>query len=432
MCASIILSATGCENKPVNENLEENQEPKYEVSKEYVLEDFSRPLWDGDIMTNESVLFMDTDDTVILNKKPQNSETPELMDFEAEIVRAKSLLYPAEEIYAVYSHDRKTEYIKGKDWELVDGKIALCPGSSIPVMTEEFFYPQTTENGAFESTVEGHKYILFGESTTMTQWQVVVTYKHSGTWEGPLPTAQSEKIKNFIKKLENGEEVTIVFYGDSITTGANSSGPIGVSPAIPSFAQIITEYIAEKYGYSVSKEADPFNFDLTKEPLSGEKVIHYINTAVGGTTSSWGIENIEERVLAYEPDLFVLAFGMNEGGSSMKEFTGSITKLTGIVQEAFPEVETVLVSSMLPHYRVKGFYGNQYQHGEALEDLVQNSTELNTSKIAVANVTEVHDYILKFKEYYDMTGNNVNHPNDFLARAYTSVILGTMFEDYGK
>ena len=64
------------------------------------------------------------------------------------------------------------------------------------------------------------------------------------------------------------------------------------------------------------------------------------------------------------------------------------------------------------------------------KDMVKNSTELNTSKIAVAEVTSAHKYVLEHKEYYDMTGNNVNHPNDFLARIYAMVILRTMLGDY--
>ena len=428
MCAAaIFLSATGCENNPVNENVDDIQ-TKYEVPTEYILEEYAKPLWEGNVITNESVMLLYSDDTAVLRKNQE--ENPNLSAFDSPIVKTKALLYPAEEIYAVYSYDMKTEYIKGKDWDLIDGKLAIYPNSAIPVISEEVYYPETNKNGAFESTVDGHQYILFGESTTMTQLQVVVTYRHSGTWEGPLPTAQSEKIKNFIKKLENGEEVTIVFYGDSITTGANSSGPMGSTPNAPSFAQIITEFIAKKYGYEVSKEADPFSYDLTETPLSGEKVIHYINTAVGGTTSSWGRAELEERVLKYTPDLMVLAFGMNEGGDSLEKFTGSISELIKRVQTECPQTETILVSTMLPHFRVKGFYGHQYQHGEALEELVANSTELDTTKVAIANVTKIHDYVLKFKEYYDMTGNNVNHPNDFLARLYTGTILGTMFGDY--
>ena len=121
---------------------------------------------------------------------------------------------------------------------------------------------------------------------------------------------------------------------------------------------------------------------------------------------------------------------MNEGGSNMEKFTASITDLVGKVQSACPETETVLVATMLPHFRVTGFYGKQYQHEDALKDLILNSTELNTSKIAVAEVTSAHKYVLEHKEYYDMTGNNVNHPNDFLARIYAMVILRTMLGDY--
>ncbi len=386
---------------------------KYEATAEYKLNDYISPLWSSDIIVNETIMFAD-------------------WDIEGQFY-IKGLLYPAEEIYTVYSADLKTEYIKGKDWDILNGKIVRYKDSAIPLMTEERYYPENPEQGTFfGSTVEGHKNIMFGESDTMIKWQVAVTYKRAGNWEGPLPTVQTEKVASFIEKLKNGKEVTIVFYGDSITTGANSSGPIGVEPKVPGFAQMITEFIAEKYGYKVSKEADPFNFDLTETPLNGERVIHYINTAVGGTTSRWGNEELEDRVIKYNPDLMVLGFGMNEGGSSMEDFTASISKLVGRVQEACPETDTVILATMLPHHRVAGFYGKQYQQEEALKDLAQNRTELNTSKISVAEVTSVHKYVLEHKEFYDMTGNNVNHPNDFLARIYANVILRTMFGDYMK
>ncbi len=399
----------------------------YNAKAEYSLNEYVKPLWDSDVIVHETVMFTDWDETDFINKI-ENPSTEELFN---DTVYTKRLLYPADEIYAVYSHDLKTEYVKGVDWDILDGKLVRYYDSAIPLMTEEMYYPENPEEGHyFDSTVEGHKNIMFGESDTMVQWQVAVTYKHSGTWTAELPTVQSEKVKNFIEKLEKGEEVTIVFYGDSITTGANSSGAIGIEPHAPSFAQMITDFIAEKYGYSVSKESDPFNRNLTLPRLSGEKVIHYINTAVGGTTSSWGIEELNKRVIFYDPDLMILGFGMNEGGSNMDQFTASISELVGKVQTACPETETVLVATMLPHFRVKGFYGKQYQHEDALKELVQNSTELETSKIAVAEVTSAHKYALENKEYYDMTGNNVNHPNDFLARIYATVILRTIFGDY--
>lgn len=42
---------------------------------------------------------------------------------------------------------------------------------------------------------------------------------------------------------------------------------------------------------------------------------------------------------------------------------------------------------------------------------------------AVASISELHDYILTKKRFIDMTGNNVNHPNDFMHRLHTQYYL---------
>ena len=49
-------------------------------------------------------------------------------------------------------------------------------------------------------------------------------------------------------------------------------------------------------------------------------------------------------------------------------------------------------------------------------------------------MTSVSKYIHQQKRYRDTTGNNVNHPSDFLARAYAQVIYQTVFgyENYGE
>jgi hypothetical protein len=41
-------------------------------------------------------------------------------------------------------------------------------------------------------------------------------------------------------------------------------------------------------------------------------------------------------------------------------------------------------------------------------------------------MSSVHRHLLARKEYYHMTGNNINHPNDFLARVYGMVLMAVM------
>ncbi len=46
--------------------------------------------------------------------------------------------------------------------------------------------------------------------------------------------------------------------------------------------------------------------------------------------------------------------------------------------------------------------------------------------VVMANMTEIHRHILTRKNYRDITGNNVNHPNDFISRMYAQVLLRTV------
>ena len=41
----------------------------------------------------------------------------------------------------------------------------------------------------------------------------------------------------------------------------------------------------------------------------------------------------------------------------------------------------------------------------------------------LAQVTTMHKEILRYKNYYSMTGNNINHPTDFIIRVYAQNIL---------
>ena len=59
--------------------------------------------------------------------------------------------------------------------------------------------------------------------------------------------------------------------------------------------------------------------------------------------------------------------------------------------------------------------------------------EYETQGIAAVDVTGVHAGLLEAKRYADMTGNNVNHANDYLARVYAQTLLKTLeISDYGK
>ena len=91
-----------------------------------------------------------------------------------------------------------------------------------------------------------------------------------------------------------------------------------------------------------------------------------------------------------------------------------------------PDTEIMLIATMLPNYEAdSNWCGNQ----EAFADELL-SIERDYPYVSVANVTEMHKALFgRGKRYRDVTGNNINHPNDFVVRLYAQVLLKTMLGD---
>ncbi len=367
--------------------------------KKFSLAEALSPIWSGDTVYKESVMYLEGEE-------------------------AAQLLYRPTEILSVTSSDWETVYQRGRDWELDDeGRLVRLPGSAIPAIPLDFYYPaEHTDGRDFGCTVEGHPYLAYGENDTFSKDQIAVTYRHNDTWSGSLPKSRHTAFRRFFEKLQKGEEATILFFGDSITTGCNSTGTFGKAPFTPSYTRMITDQIAKQYGYTVSYEVDPhIDPASAPAPLHGDHVLHYINTAVGGMDSAWGLKTAEENVNAYSPDLLILAFGMNDGWKPAEDFLDLTRQTVDCVRAAHLETEVCLVATMLPHWRAAGFFGHQKDYEAALQAYAEKETGM-----AVAPVTSVHNALLARKEFYTMTGNNINHSNDFMARIYAMTILATL------
>ncbi len=367
-----------------------------QINRKYILEEYMKPLWEGDTVAHESVMFREDEHAV-------------------------RLTFPITEVYAVYSADMTVEYEKDIDWTVEYGCFVRTPGSRMPFMPLERFYPAEHENGKdFGCTEAGRPFLGFGEGDTMIRNQVVVTYRHEAAWNGPVVPAQTDKCARFLAKLEKGEEATILFYGDSITTGANSSGRVGVPPHAQSFPEMVTTILAARYGYTVSWDVHPYEEMKTISKIGG-KVLHYVNTAVGGMDSVWGVNNVDSHVNDYQPDLIILAFGMNDGHKTRDCYMELTDKIVTSMEANVPQADIILLATMLPHWRAAGFFAHQIEYEPAL-----TAYAAAREHIAAAPMTSVHKHILARKEYYHMTGNNVNHPNDFLARIYGMTLLAVL------
>lgn len=353
---------------------------------EYSAETYLKPFWYTREVYHETVMFVGENDEA-------------------------KLLYEVDEILSVLSYGLNVVYDEGTDWTYQDGIFKRTENSKIPYWDLDEYYrtePDAYTIGVDKSktnvSLEGDRYLKYGEKDTFTKKQIAVTYTHNQSWEGPVPDGKSDRLPNTLAKIKNGETVKLLFYGDSISTGCNASGTDkggNISPYAPSFPEMVCNYLEEKYKANVV----------------------YENTAVGGKNTAWGQQNLDSRVIAHNPDLVVIGFGMNDRATSVESYSAGIEDMIVRVHEALPSAEIVLLATMLPNYEANSdWFGNQESFAPALLEL-----EKEYPFVAVANVTEMHRALFSAgKRYRDVTGNNINHPNDFVVRLYAQVILKTM------
>ena len=342
----------------------------------------------------------------------------------------KSLLFPIKEIVSVTSYDGKKVYEEGKDFVVEDGKLKITADSSIKVITSDKYY-----NHPGSLIQMNGKPMFWGESQ-VKQWQISVTYTHDAAWEGYVQENQLEIYKNFVKKLVDGEDVTVFFYGDSITWGACSTFAEGVQPKQGAYSMLFTEALADLFGYKVKyvntglQAAMPCHPVPATEYGTGDRgTITYVNTAIGGWNSNDGVSNydkfVKEQVEKYGCDLFVLGYGMNDGGMAATQTKANTKKMIDAMYELKPEVSVMIVSTMTPHTGSNWDHVAIQQQEKQLLSLAKTYVK-DGKAVAVACVHSVSKAVQEHKTFNDYSGNNINHPNDWFYRVYAQTLLQTL------
>ncbi len=337
-----------------------------------------KPVWEGEEVLNESFL-------------PLRAQDGGLSPIR--------LMYEADEVFSVRSATLDAQYEAGRDYCLdLQGQLCIPAGSHIPVMDYEDYYPARGDGSCFPHSEGG--YIRFGEGAYFHKRQLVVSYRHKDKWKNAVPADKSALLPSSIKLLSSGSPIRMLLFGDSISTGVNASGAVSAPPFQKPWFELLVDGLKEKYHTNA---------------------INFLNTSVGGKTSNWGRDTAKENAAALRPDLCVIAFGMNDGSCRKPPdvFIANIEAIRLAVLEQNPDCEFVLVATALANSEVKGFAGLQ-------ESYLEPMLRLERTGICVADMTSLHKALLSRKAFRDMSGNNVNHPNDFLSRVYAQLMLRTL------
>lgn len=343
---------------------------------------YNEPLWTADTIYQENVCVVRGEDGVI-------ADIP--------------LLLPPARIVSVRNYGLDHEYLEGRDYVVTpEGRLHIPEGSTCPAMDDAVRYIPWSKTIWWQAATLDKDFRPMA-AAELAPYQLSVSYVPACAWDGPVPADEGDRLPRLRAKLKNGEAVTMAFYGDSHVTGGDSSAWHNIPPYAPVWPAAVHAAVCEKY-----PAAD----------------IAYVNTAKGGIASDWGLENVQERVIAHKPDVLVMKFGGNEPNmepAAYREITG---KIIAAVHEAVPDCEFVLVSALVHDPAIWLYRDTNYAAFE--QELYTLQQALDGCHIAVAPVNTLTRFMLERKGYIHMTANNINHPNDFAVRAYIHTVLQTM------
>lgn len=196
-----------------------------------------------------------------------------------------------------------------------------------------------------------------------------------------LPAADTATgFASFDRRAKAGERLNVVFFGASLTWGANAS-----DQAETSYRAVIRDRLAEHYPKAHFRCRD---------------------SAIGGTGSQLGAFRVDRDVLAHKPDLVFVDFTANDDiysddPESLASYESILRRLAQakipVVQVAFPfkwNIETAQLPKMkrlAAHQALAKAYGNGW--GDAVTAICQgvDAGRLKTADLWVTDGVHPHD-----------------------------------------
>lgn len=273
----------------------------------------------------------------------------------------------------------------------------LVGKSSIdPITAEQMFPPKDAPNSYRHRLGNPDQNLFFAPGRWFHDHDLEVTYRRAG-FVATNPNAKKpvSSLQRTLQKLLSAETIKIGVSGDSISTGLDASGTTQTPPNQPGYPDLVSAQLMKKYGCEVLLN----------------------NRAVSGWSIANGVKDLD-AMLESSPDLLIVAYGMNDVGRRDPVWFGEQAKwISERSMAKLPDIEIIWVASML---------GNKewiHTPREMFSKYRDELAKLTGPKAALADLTSVWQELLENKHDLDLTGNGLNHPNDFGHRLYAQAIL---------
>ena len=263
-------------------------------------------------------------------------------------------------------------YTEGTDYTIdyKEGTIARTVGSRIPDYAKHPLFEKTDFDQNNFSNYSNNPFFV---------WVDYATKKRDILNDDKTSTVFLSKFKS---KLENGEKVSIVSYGNSISAGIDLSN--------------INDRLQNRWVHYLQTQYPKATINLQDASLPGYTTLEAI--------AYW-----ETYIGKKNPDLVLLGWGMNEaniGGMSPKEYENNLVKLVQMAR-AQKNAEVIIYSCFRPNEN--WHYSNHSMN--LYTEAAKQAAEI--ANCAYVNVYDIFEKVFARKDQPSLLSNNINHPNNF-------------------
>ncbi len=352
-------------------------------------EQMTTPYFLGNVIYNETVLLEENSKGVISGK----------------------LQYEPIKILSVRDYTWKNEYA-ASNYSVSGNTITMNADGEMPYWGAGYAFGEIPEPYRQVSAITNVEtdWVMMGssiytEGSLIYGHQISVSYVYdvNDLKMSEFPTYATSGLDKTKAKLSAGEDVKITVIGDSVAEGCSSSAHFNHEPFMENWATQSTNVLDATYAGDVSLR----------------------NVAVGGKTSEWGAAAAQiNSIVQSNPDLVIVHFGINDAGASYTRgaYHDNIEKIVSDVQARLPDCEFLLIKAFTPN--TMEYNATQFvKYWAELDEIAAVYEGVYTMDMYTQSVT-----MLQTKKYMDVTGNGVNHVNDFSSRLYTMSILSSLID----
>ncbi len=358
-------------------------------------------------------------------------------------ISAQTLFTPTR-IISIIDNAHKKEYKEGVDYEWVQGtrEIKWLEGSSIPYFFDGALKGLKEEggteyvknwDGSFDASGRARMGgWLYCVGAFLYEKQLSITYEYDLEESKNVhhSTYQAEAFKNAAKKIQNGETLKIVFYGTSTFEGCDASGMYNRAPNMPVLHNLIGNYLRDN---NISAKitnlgVGGWNSAQGLAALKGQTT-YTVNGVTKelkkGTGQSVG-QSHKRAITSGDVDIFIIGHfsGNNIGaGITADQFKENIKQAMELVLSYNPNCEFVLLSGVLSN-------NTTVEQNDSFRQKIKELQSEFKSCAGMTDLVQVYKDVLSRKDYISISGNNINHPNDWFIRVTAMEILSCFVPGY--